>query len=155
MAESAFSLVIYNLVPLLAQEAKLLKGIHEEVKSIIREMDMIQSFLKDADIRAEKDHMDNVAKTWVKQVREEAYHIEDVIDEYILHFVKQPFGKNRWFQFYQNIFQFTIKVKARYVIASKIQDISYNLKEKREMAVSYHFNTIEQGGPSNNARSVT
>ena len=42
-------------------------------------MDMIQSFLKDADIRAEKDHMDNVAKTWVKQVREEAYQIEDVL----------------------------------------------------------------------------
>ena len=32
-------------------------------------------------------------KIWVKQVREGAYQIEDVIDEYILHFVKQPFGK--------------------------------------------------------------
>ena len=41
------------------------------------------------------------------------------------------------------------------MIASKIQDISNNLKEKREMAVSYHFNAIEQGGLSNNARSVT
>ena len=93
MAEGAFSLVIQNLVPLLAQEAKLLKGIHEEVKNIIREMDMIQSFLKDADISAEKDHMDNVAKTWVKQVREEAYHIEDVIDEYILIFQNNLKGK--------------------------------------------------------------
>ena len=94
-------------------------------------------------------------KIWVKQVREGAYQIEDVIDEYILHFVKQPFGKNRWFQFYQNIFQFTIKVKARYVIASKIQDISYNLKEKREMVESYHLNAIKQGEPGNNATSVT
>ena len=75
MAESAVSLVIQNLIPLLVQEAKLLKGVHEEVTSLRREMEMIQSFLKDADIRAEKDGMSNVAKTWVKQVRKEAYHI--------------------------------------------------------------------------------
>ena len=35
--------------------------------------------------RAEKDDKSNVAKTWVKQVREEAYHVEDVIDKYLLH----------------------------------------------------------------------
>ena len=68
----------------------MLNGVHEEVTSIRREMEMIQSFLKDADTRVEKDDMSNVAKTWVKQVREEAYHIEDVIDKYILHFAKQP-----------------------------------------------------------------
>ena len=54
MAESAVSLVIQNLIPLLVQEAKLLKGVHEEVTSIRREMEMIQSFLKDADIKAER-----------------------------------------------------------------------------------------------------
>ena len=41
------------------------------------------------------------------------------------------------------------------MIASKIQDISKTLKERRQMATSYRFNTIEQGGPSNDARSVT
>ena len=69
MAESAASLVIQNLLPLLITEAKLLKGFHEEVTSIKREMEMIQSFLKDADIRAERDEdTSNVVKTWVKQV---------------------------------------------------------------------------------------
>ena len=90
MAESAVSLVIQNLISLFVQEVKLLNGVHEEVTSIRREMEMIQSFLKDADTRVEKDDMSNVAKTWVKQVREEAYHIEDVIDNYILHFAKTP-----------------------------------------------------------------
>uniref|UniRef100_A0A2N9FGY5 Uncharacterized protein n=1 Tax=Fagus sylvatica TaxID=28930 RepID=A0A2N9FGY5_FAGSY len=126
MAESAVSLVIENLFPLLVQEARLLRGIHGKVASIKAELEIIQSFLKDADTTAEKEDMSNVVKTWVKQVREEAYHTENVIDEYIHN-----------------------------VIASKIQDISNNLKEKREMAVSYRFNTIEQGGPSNDAKSVT
>ena len=116
---------------------------------------MIQSFLKDADVKAEKEDTSNVVKIWVKQVREEAYHTQDVIGEYILHFVKQPYRQKRYFCFLQKVFQFTINLTARYVIASKIQDISKNLKERREMAISYRFNTIEQGGPSNDARSVT
>ena len=104
MAESAVSLVIQNLAPLLITEAKLLKGIHEEVTSIRREMEMIQSFLKDADIRAERDDMSNVAKTWVKHVREEGYHIEDVIDEYILHFANQSHRQKPSFYFLQKVF---------------------------------------------------
>uniref|UniRef100_A0A2N9HTC8 Rx N-terminal domain-containing protein n=1 Tax=Fagus sylvatica TaxID=28930 RepID=A0A2N9HTC8_FAGSY len=155
MAESAVSLVIENLFPLLVQEARLLRGIHGKVASIKAELEIIQSFLKDADTTAEKEDMSNVVKTWVKQVREEAYHTENVIDEYIRHFAKQPHGESQCFCFFQNVFHFTKKLKARNVIASKIQDISNNLKEKREMAVSYRFNTIEQGGPSNDAKSVT
>ena len=155
MAESAVSLVIENLFPLLVQEARLLRGIHGKVASIKAELEIIQSFLKDADTTAEKEDMSNVVKTWVKQVREEAYHTENVIDEYIRHFAKQPHGERQCLCFFKNVFHFTKKLKARYVIASKIQDISNNLKEKREMAVSYRFNTIEQGGPSNDAKSVT
>ncbi|KAL4618524.1 hypothetical protein ACB092_06G016900 [Castanea dentata] len=156
MAETAVSIVIQHVLPLLVQEVRLRKGFQSKVTSIKGQLEIIQSFLKDADIRAERDEdMGNVVKTWVEQVREEAYQIEDVIDEYILHFAKQPFGKKQCFHFHQNFFQFAKKLKARHVIASKIQDISNNLKEKREMAVSYHFNNIEQRRPSNNARSVT
>ena len=84
MAESAVSLVIENLVPLLVQKVKLLKGIHDEVESIRGELEFIWSFLKDADARVEREDMNNVAKTWVKLVREQAYHIEDVIDNYFV-----------------------------------------------------------------------
>ncbi|KAM3743902.1 hypothetical protein ACB098_06G011100 [Castanea mollissima] len=155
MAEIAVNLVIENLVPLLFQEVRLLKGVHDKVASIKGELEIIQSFLKDADARVEQENMSNVEKTWVKQIREEAYHIEDIIDEYILHMAKGPLGPRQHFHFLRKFFQFTKKLKAKYVIASKIQDISINLKEKRELAVKYRFNTIEQGGLSNNARSVT
>ena len=57
MAESAVSLVIQNLIPLLIEEANLLTGVHEEVTSIRREMEMIQSFLKDADIKIGRAHV--------------------------------------------------------------------------------------------------
>ncbi|GMY32588.1 disease resistance protein RPM1-like [Fagus crenata] len=155
MAESAVSLAIEYLVSLLAQEARLLKGIHGKVRSIKDELEIIQSFLKDADARAEIGGISNVEKTWVKQVREEAFYIEDLVDEYILHLSKGSHGRRRHLHFIQKIFQFTIKLKARHVIASKIQDMSNNIKEKSRLAVTYRFNPTEQGGLSSGARNDT
>jgi disease resistance protein RPM1 len=155
MAETAVSLVKDYLVPSLVQEARLLKGIHEEVTSIKREMEMIQSFLKDADTKAEKDDSSNVAKTWVKQVKEEAFHIEDVIDEYLLHFAKTPHGRRRCFRFLQKVFHITINLKRRHVLASKIQDINRILEDIQKRGERYGFNAIEQGRSSSDSRSDT
>ena len=66
MAKSVVNIVIEKLVRLLVQEVRLLKGIHEKVLGIKCELEMIQSFLKDADVKAEKEDMSNVVKTWVK-----------------------------------------------------------------------------------------
>jgi disease resistance protein RPM1 len=50
------------------------------------ELESIKCFLKDVDARAEKEgDLHEGMKAWVKQVREAAFHIEDVIDEYTLH----------------------------------------------------------------------
>ncbi|KAL0000477.1 hypothetical protein SO802_014258 [Lithocarpus litseifolius] len=154
MAESAVSLVIENLVPLLVQKAKSLKGIHEEVESIRGELEFIRSFLKDADSRAEKKDMNNVAKTWVKLVREKAYLIEDAIDKYTLHFAKKSHERRRYFHFLQKVFHFTINLKPRHVIASNIQGISKKLEDIRKRGERYGFSAIEQGRSSNTG-SVT
>ena len=74
----------------------MLKNIHEKVSGIKGELEMIQSFLKEVDVKVEKEDMSNVVKIWVKQVREEAYHIEDFIDVYILHFDKQPYRQTQY-----------------------------------------------------------
>ena len=66
MAESAVGLVMDNLVPLLVREARLMKGIHDKVASMKGKLEMIQSFLKDADTRVEKEEANNILKTWVK-----------------------------------------------------------------------------------------
>ncbi|GLT52860.1 hypothetical protein SLA2020_261740 [Shorea laevis] len=81
MTETVVTLVINELVQLIVHESKLLKGVHQEVVDIRDELESIQCFLKDAD----KEDLKDGVKAWVKQVREVAYHIEDVIDEYVLH----------------------------------------------------------------------
>lgn len=70
MAEIAVSVVTDRLLPLLAEEATLLKGVHTEVEDIKRELLYIQSFLKDADAKAEKGDTSQGVKTWVQELRE-------------------------------------------------------------------------------------
>ncbi|CBI37304.3 unnamed protein product, partial [Vitis vinifera] len=85
MAEIAVNLVIDKLLPLLDQEARLLGGVHTQVEDIKTELLYIQAFLMDADAKAEKADVSQGLKTWIQDLRETAYSIEDVIDEYLLH----------------------------------------------------------------------
>ncbi|CAL5428478.1 unnamed protein product [Camellia sinensis] len=89
MAERAVISVIQYLGPLLAGEVELLRGVRKEMVSIKAELKCIHSFLKDAESRAETG--DEGVKIWVKQVRQVAYRIQDVIDAHILLVLpKQP-----------------------------------------------------------------
>ncbi|CAL5347913.1 unnamed protein product [Camellia sinensis] len=89
MAERAVISTIQYLGPLLANEIELLRGVRKEMVSIKAKLERIHSFLKDAESRAETG--DEGVKIWVKQVRQVAYRIQDVIDEHILLVLpKQP-----------------------------------------------------------------
>ncbi|KAJ4973988.1 hypothetical protein NE237_007162 [Protea cynaroides] len=54
-------------------------GAREEFRAIRGVLESIESFLRDADERSETEEK---VKTWVAKVREEAYNIEDIIDEF-------------------------------------------------------------------------
>ncbi|KAJ1410843.1 Virus X resistance protein-like, coiled-coil domain [Sesbania bispinosa] len=85
MAETAVSLVTDKLISLLSNEVKLLKDVHVQVGWVKDELLLIQAYLKDADEKAEMtERRDNTVKEWVKQLREVAFRIEDVMDVYLI-----------------------------------------------------------------------
>ena len=79
MAESALAFLLQTLGSLLQQEPSLVQGFRSSLDEIQLELQSIRSFLKDAD---RKMYSDDGVKTWVGQVREAAYKVEDIIDEY-------------------------------------------------------------------------
>ncbi|KAL7163669.1 hypothetical protein ACSBR2_039731 [Camellia fascicularis] len=136
MAEREVSSVIQYLAPLLADEVKLLNGVRKEIVSIKAELERIHSFLEDAESRAEM--RDKGVKIWVKQVRQVAYRIQDVIDENILLvFPKQP----RLFGSLRKVTRTITKLKPRHQIASQIQDTKNTIREIKEGADRYAFST--------------
>ena len=121
MSEYSVFCLINKLVPLLTKEAKLLGGIHGEVADIKDELESIQSFLKDADTRATaEEDMSEGVKTWVKHVREVAFHIDVAIDQYLLHVAVHDPHRRGLNDFLQKTTHFLKSLKVRHKIASEV-----------------------------------
>ncbi|XVF18366.1 hypothetical protein REPUB_Repub11eG0015300 [Reevesia pubescens] len=101
----------------------------------------------DADSRAvrEERNNNNGVKTWVKHIREAAYSIEDVIDEYMFYVAKRRD---------QHAFKACLKKLACFIksmkrMVLKIQELKRSVHEIGETSKRYGFNIQEQGGSSN------
>ncbi|RCV30408.1 hypothetical protein SETIT_6G092200v2 [Setaria italica] len=75
---------------MLAEEIALQLGVQRDVTFVADEMEMMQSFLMTADDEQDEH---KVLKTWVKQVRDLAYDVEDNLQDFALHSDKKP---SRW-----------------------------------------------------------
>ncbi|PON60228.1 NB-ARC domain, LRR domain containing protein [Trema orientale] len=152
MAETVVGLVVDKLIPLLTEEAKLLKGVHKEVDVIRHELQSILAFLKDADRRAETegDTISDGVRLWVKDLREVAFQIEDVTDEYTLHIAQWRQQKQqrslrlRFIRLLHKGACFVAKLKPRHDIASKIQELKQTVQEIKGRSAPYGFNSTQQ-----------
>ncbi|XP_050152697.1 disease resistance protein RPM1-like isoform X3 [Malus sylvestris] len=151
MAESVVCFVIDKLISLLiTTEAKLSRDVRAEVGFLRDELESIRSFLKDADAKAaaaEGDMVTDSAKTWVKQVREAAFYIEDVIDEYLLRVTRHH--QDRGFvRFLHKVVWFLKKTKPQDEIASKIEGMRALVSEIKARHERYGLSSIDQQGQS-------
>ncbi|XP_034689827.1 disease resistance protein RPM1-like [Vitis riparia] len=153
MAEIAVNIVIDKLLPLLDQEATLLGGVHTQVEDIKTELLYIQAFLMDADAEVEKADVSQGLKTWIQDLRETAYSIEDVIDEYLLH-LENPSEPHRFIGFLCKVGHLIKKLKQRREVASKIRDIQKKVVKLKEISSTYGFISSVQPGSGGRSTSA-
>ncbi|KAL5077422.1 hypothetical protein RYX36_016406 [Vicia faba] len=145
MAEMAVSLAVDQLLPLLKEEANLLRGIHKEFADLKYELESIQAFLKDADKRAATTEG---VKIWVKQVREAAFRIEDIVDDYMIQVEQKPPHPGCVALFH--------KLKSmipRRRIASEIQDVKSYIRGVKERSERYGFQEQRSSSSEDNRNS--
>jgi len=150
MAESAVSLVVDKLLPLLTQEVKLLKGVHDELVGVKDELEVIRAFLKDADSKAGKEGIGEGVKVLVNQIREEAHHIEDVIDDYMLHVARHPDNRHGLLRHIASLIK---TFSSRHEIASEIKDIKSSLLDIKNRSQTFQFISSNQGASSSNSNA--
>ncbi|ESW20780.1 hypothetical protein PHAVU_005G014200 [Phaseolus vulgaris] len=151
MADSAVSFVLELLYQLVREEGSLLKGLGNDFSDIKQELESIKAFLKDADRRA-GDH--EGVKTWVKQLRELSFSIEDVIDEYIMDVAHRVYHHQPCIASLQKIAHHIKTLKSRHQIASEIQDIKTEVQGIKERSAWYKFQSSFEDGSTSNSRGA-
>ncbi|KAL7249291.1 hypothetical protein ACSBR1_011442 [Camellia fascicularis] len=133
MAESAVFHLLANFAPLLQQEANLLTGVREEIQYIRDEFDRMTAFLRVADAMEENNPE---LKVWVKQVREAAYDIGDVLELYMLRLGHRHGAGFRGFL--RKVSCFIKTLKARHQIASQVQRMKFRVDDISKGHQRYH-----------------
>ncbi|KAF8389329.1 hypothetical protein HHK36_026023 [Tetracentron sinense] len=80
MAEALVSFFLEKLLDGIGREAISLDEVNEQINSLRVELGFMLSFLEDADGKLKQNER---ARVWVNQVRDVAYDVEDVIDEFM------------------------------------------------------------------------
>ncbi|MED6148748.1 hypothetical protein PIB30_055753, partial [Stylosanthes scabra] len=80
MADNVISFVLDNLSKLIANEANLLSGVDDRVRSLQSELSMINVLLRTSDGKTKTE----IEKEVLRQIRDVAYEAEDVIDTFVV-----------------------------------------------------------------------
>ncbi|XP_062018820.1 disease resistance protein RPM1-like isoform X2 [Rosa rugosa] len=140
MASAATDLlVIRQIVGILENEASFIAGVGDQVDEIKLELISMKSFLYDAEGKGARTQGE---ETWVASVRDLAYDVEDVIDEFMYHMYEQKIGGrfSRWLYKTINIPK---NIWYRRQIANKLQKITTMIKAIPERNQRYGFAVIE------------
>ncbi|GAU16450.1 hypothetical protein TSUD_117990 [Trifolium subterraneum] len=150
MAELEVSYVLQELSQFLVEGETLLTGVERDFVEIKDELESIQAFLKDAEIKAADEQGGGASegvKTWVKHVREISFRTEDLIDEYNMYFVQRVNHSSGCISSLKKAAQMIKTMNQRHRIASEIQHIESSLRAIIERSQRYGFKS-ESGSSS-------
>ncbi|PIA40633.1 hypothetical protein AQUCO_02400001v1, partial [Aquilegia coerulea] len=137
MAEALVSAVLEHLVnPAIEQvteEVRLVRSVGNEIKSLVEELGKIKSLLEDAE---KKQIHDKSVKDWFEQLKDIAYDVDDVLDEWHTRILQQiatsddsstSKSKKKVFACFSSPFNRSHPVLVRYRIAHRFKDLRQQL----------------------------
>ncbi|RHN67295.1 putative P-loop containing nucleoside triphosphate hydrolase, leucine-rich repeat domain, L [Medicago truncatula] len=153
MCETALSLLPLardHLLPLFKEAFNMIRGNPKEIVELKDELESIEDFINDADRRAD-DVEDKKIKDMIKQLIEASYHIEDVVDDYILLEEQQSSDPGCAAGAVD-----LVKTKIlRLQITYKIQNIKSRIREIKETSAKDHGFNIQSSSDKPSSSSAT
>ncbi|XP_058112017.1 disease resistance protein RPP8-like [Magnolia sinica] len=149
MAESVVQFIIQKLTDFLTQEASLLLGVDERLRSLRDKLEWMHALLKDVDGKRKENER---IKRWVDQIRDVAYDAEDVIDFYILNIEKQQRETGAGFMGSIRSSARSIKdIPTIHDVSKKIGDIERRLNEISSNRSEYGIDNVPASGEASSS----
>ncbi|KAK8516715.1 hypothetical protein V6N11_007488 [Hibiscus sabdariffa] len=134
---SAVDLITGKVVSLIENEASLLTEVGAEIDEIKFELNAMKAFLDDADRRSGAVAGSETDNQWIANVRDIAYEVEDVVDEFMYHFNKQQQLRGKPSRFFLKLIHFPKNMLLRHRVAVKLQGINKRIKSTAERNQRY------------------
>ncbi|XP_008237102.1 PREDICTED: putative disease resistance protein At1g50180 [Prunus mume] len=153
MAENVVSFLLERIHDLLTEKVNFLMGVRNQIKLLQQELQIMRSFLKDADSRQEKEA---VVREYVEQIRDAAYSAQYVIEKFV-HEIESTKLNRRWnkISLFYRCFKYVRKLKTLYNVGSKIEEIKGKISQLRVNLETYGIRRLKEGeGPSYSDRVV-
>ncbi|KAK9938739.1 hypothetical protein M0R45_015461 [Rubus argutus] len=124
MASAATELLIDKILGILENEASSIAGVRDQVDEITQELESMKAFLEASEGNTSRTQAEDA---WVARVRDLAFDVEDIIDEFMYHFYEQKIGGRiaRWFR---HSIQIPKNLWCRRQIAFKLQKITRTIQ---------------------------
>ncbi|KAJ1689218.1 hypothetical protein LUZ63_013373 [Rhynchospora breviuscula] len=142
MAEAVVQYVLGKITETAYKEALLLYGAKDKVEWAKRELEWVSAFVRDADA---KQNNDARVKQWMKDVKEVACMIEDVLDEF---FVKMGGGRSKGVL--KRVIYVPKALIERHKVGTAIEKIEERLNEIKKNRENFGITSLESssGGPA-------
>ncbi|KAM3729389.1 hypothetical protein ACB098_12G007800 [Castanea mollissima] len=151
MDQAVVGLLTENIISILSNEASLLWGARDAIEDIKDELISMGSFLADADRKGVGSEGE---RTWVANVRDMAYDVEDIIDNFMYHMNRQRIGgRSSWILHHTIYFPKNLWVRRQ--TATKIQKINGKIRGAiPERNQRYGIDHIEGTSSKDNQKRV-
>ncbi|XP_058111991.1 disease resistance protein RPM1-like [Magnolia sinica] len=145
MADSIVQFGLETLSALLSREASLITGVRNELGEIKLALERMQALLKNADKRKEGNEE---VRTWVRQVRDSTYDVEDIIDEFMYRMDRPQGG------FLLNIVHLPKNIYNKHCFTIRLQETKVKVHNLFDTGVGFGLNQIGEGTSSHDVSKM-
>ena len=143
MESSIADLLLGKIVSILENEAWLLSGLRDEIDKIKEELHFMKCLLEDADTNGVHTKIENA---WISRVRDMAYEVEDIIDEFLYQANKQQqSGSSSYSGLFLKAIHYPRILLLRRKVAVKLRNINERIKSIPEMKQRYQLEGQDMG----------
>ncbi|XP_028776617.1 disease resistance protein RPM1-like [Neltuma alba] len=125
MAKKVVEFRLNELFQVLNEEFQLKRGAEQDIVSIKRQVKSIRAFLGSIDDN-KLEYEDQSLESWINRVRDVAYEIEDIVDEFLLYIFEHRWDEDR--PHTSPSCSFVRNCKTNYKIGSELRNIRAKIK---------------------------